>query len=316
MTQNTAVWLAPMAGVTDRSYRGLCRELAPALFTVSEMVSAKALNFGAKPTLELLRPAPGEALIPQLFGREPEEFYRACCRLKELGFVRVDVNMGCPAPKIAGHGEGSALMKEPLLAAAIVKACCKSGLPVSVKMRLGWDSFTACELAPRLEQAGACLLAVHGRTRVQMYSGRADRNAIAAVKKSVSVPVIANGDVTTPEDGLSLLADTGCDGVMVGRGAMGNPWLLQRLAAVLQGEPDPGMPDAACRIAMCKRHLALMVQDKGERVAVKEMRKHAAWYTAGLHSAAQARGRLNAAVTPEEMTAILDELPPLQMERD
>lgn len=302
------LWLAPMAGVTDRSFRALCREQGcPA--AVTEMVSAKALRFGSQPTLDLVRPGEGEGfLAAQVFGRVPEDVAWAAAFLADRGFPWIDLNMGCPAPKITGNGEGSALLKDPPLAQRVAAAAVRAaGTPVSVKLRLGWDEahINVVEMARRLQDAGVALLAVHGRTTAQQYGGRAAREWIARAREAVSIPVLANGDVAEPRDALSLLADTGCHGVMVGRGAMGNPWLFRRIQALFAGETDPGLPAPAERLGLALRHLRLLVGDKGERVGVKEMRKHAAWYTRGLPGAAQVRVRINAAATLADMEAVL-----------
>ena len=307
--ENTAM-LAPMAGFTDSSFRRICRS-AGASLTVSEMVSAKALRMGDKKTPLLMQF--DEAVRPygiQLFGDDPEDIAFAA-RYAEENFAPdfIDINMGCPAPKIAGSGEGSALMKTPDLASDIMAAVVKAvDLPVSVKLRLGWDenSVNVVDMARRAEDAGVAEIAVHGRTRQQQYGGVADWTMIEKVKASVSVPVIGNGDIFTHEDGLRRLNETGVDGVMIARGAMGNPWIFGQLRDAIEGR-EVRMPSIDERIDTILRHYHMLMDWKPERIAVREMRKHIAWYLHGLRGAAQMRVKINTIETPEEAEQALRE---------
>ena len=302
--------LAPMAGVTDAAMRLLCFEQG-AGWAVSEMLSAKGWVYSEgrnRNTLELLKRLPGEGPVGlQLFGREPEYLAEAARQLEALDFPFIDINMGCPAPKIAGNGEGAALMKEPALAGRIVRAVADAvKKPVTVKIRAGWDagSVNAVEVARILEQNGAAALAVHARTREQYYSGRADWSVIGAVKRAVSIPVFGNGDVASAADARRMLRETGCDAVMIGRGAQGNPWVFAEIAAALRGEAY-ARPDLAARVEMAIRHFDLEVALHGERRGLPEMRKHIAWYVTGARGAARFRDYVNTLTRPEEVKAAL-----------
>ncbi|HHV61082.1 MAG TPA: tRNA dihydrouridine synthase DusB [Firmicutes bacterium] len=307
--QNPLV-LAPMAGVTDLPTRLIAREMGCAL-VYTEMISDKALVFGNKRTLEMLKLSDGERPVAvQLFGSEPGVMAEAASMVRELKPDIIDINMGCPTPKIVKNGEGAALMRKPDLAAAIVEAVVgvAGGIPVTVKMRKGWDRHTvnAVEVAKAVVEAGAAAVAVHGRTRDQLYSGSADWGIIASVKRAVNVPVIGNGDVREPGDVRRMLEETGCDGVMIGRGALGNPWIFRRsLHFLLTGEVLPG-PGAGERIRMAIRHLRMQVDLKGERMAVLQMRKHIAWYLKGLRGASRVRDAINVATGAGEMVDILE----------
>ena len=290
--------LSPMAGVTDAAMRLLCREQGAA-WSVSEMLSAKGWIYSQgknKVAQELITRIPGEGVAAlQLFGREPEYMAEAARRLEGAGFDFFDINFGCPAPKIAGNGEGSALMKEPELIGRIVRAVADATrLPVTAKIRAGWDenSINAVEVAKICEQAGAAAIAVHGRTRMQQYTGKADWKIIGAVKKAVSVPVLGNGDVKSGADALRMLDETGCDGVLIARAAQGNPWLFREVKAAMEGSEAPAVTGRE-RVEMALRHLDLEVQLHGERGGVLEMRKHIAWYVAGMRSSAQFRQKVN-----------------------
>jgi len=310
LTIRHPVALAPMAGVTNWPFRLLCKEQGCGM-VVTEFVSDKALLFDSKRTREMIQLLPAErpAAI-QIFGADPDTMARAAVRVVELAEPDwVDINMGCPAPKVTKGRGGSSLLKEPETAEEIVRQVVRavSPLPVSVKMRIGWDSnsINAVEMALRLEDAGAQMLTVHGRTREQHYSGRADWGVIAQVAAAVRIPVIGNGDVATPEDAARRLASSGCAGVAIGRGAMGNPWIFSRTIHYLEtGELLPE-PTARERVAMAFRHLNLMIQYKGEYLAVREMRKHAAWYLKGLWGSAEMRNRINQTETPDEMRGVL-----------
>ena len=304
------VFLAPMAGVTDTAYRILAREMGCEL-VYSEMVSDKGINYRNTHTLEMLHTEPAERPIAmQLFGAEPESVARAAQYVESLGCADIlDFNMGCPAPKVVKNHEGSALMKEPQQAFAILSALRKAvRLPVTVKMRLGWDddSINVLELARLAEQAGMDAIAVHGRTREQFYRGQADWETIAAVKQAVSIPVIANGDVRTCADLARIFAVTGCDGVMIGRAAQGNPWIFRRFREFLQTGVELPEPSLAERGEIILRHLDMLLQFKGDYIGPREMRKHATWYTKGLPHGAELRNLFNQAETREDFVRIID----------
>ena len=302
--------LAPMAGVTDLAFRRICREHGAAL-TVTEMVSTKALCYQDRKTPRLLELAPDEhPAAAQIFGHEPETMAEgARIALEKSGCDIIDINMGCPAPKIAGNGDGSALMKDPALAASIVRAVRAAvSRPVTVKFRRGWaeGDETAPEFARRMEDAGACAIAVHGRYAEQLYRGRAEWGAIARVKEAVSVPVVGNGDVRSGADAVAITERTGCDAVMIARAAEGNPWLFAQAKAALAGEPEPDGPTVEERIALARRHARLLSAREGRNIV--RMRKHAMWYLAGLPGAAAARGRINGCVSVEDFDEVFDEL--------
>ncbi len=279
------VILAPMAGVTDFAFREICAGLG-ADATVTEMVSAKALCYGDKKTASLLRRNPGVRCGVQIFGSEPEFMARgAQLALKLSGCDFIDINMGCPMPKIVNNGEGSALMKDPALAGQLVRAVREAvDVPVTVKTRKGWDKshVNVVELAQAVQENGAAAITVHGRTKTMLYSGTADWDVIAQVKQAVNIPVIANGDVISPEAALRCLKWTGADGVMVGRAAFGDPWLFQQIRAALDGEPIPERPPLAQRMETALRQMELAKEDKGEHIACLEARKQLAWYLRGV----------------------------------
>lgn len=325
-TLDRPLFLAPMAGVTDYAFRSLCREMGAA-YTVSEMVSAKALCYEQLckkgKAAELARTAPlariraDEApMAIQMFGSEPDFMAKAAEMLEsgeylgctsEIAPAAIDINMGCPVHKVAGNGEGSALMKDPERAAEIVRAVCRAvRLPVTVKIRSGWDSdhINAPEFAKRMEDAGAALICVHGRTREQMYAPGVDYHIIGEVKKSVSIPVIGNGDLRSAEDAKRMLEISGCDGFMVARGATGNPWLFAELCAWMDGK-EYTPPTKEERLALAMHHAELCVADKGERIGIPEIRKHIAWYLRGMNGAAAGRNRVMTASTLDEMREIL-----------
>lgn len=283
---NTRLALAPMAGVTDLAFRTICRELGAGL-TYTEMVSAKALCFQDGKTLQLMELGEDEhPVVVQIFGSDPDCMAQAAEKVAAVADPDfIDINMGCPVPKVAAHGDGSGLMRTPELAARIVsgvKAAC--GKPVTVKIRKGWDkgSVNAVEFAQAMEAAGADAIAVHGRTRAQMYSGKADWDIIRLVKQAVQVPVIANGDVAEPEDAPHILHYTGADMVMIGRGCFGNPWLFQQAKAALDGEAIPPLPPLSQRCDTAVRQFELARAQKGEKIACLEARKHYAWYLKGI----------------------------------
>lgn len=302
--------LAPMAGITDLPFRLICRRLGCGM-TVSEMVSAKGLLYKNVKTTEMLRIDDGERPTAiQLFGSVPEELAEAARMVEASGADMIDFNMGCPVPKIVNNGEGSALMKQPQLAHDILAAMVKAvKIPVTVKFRAGWDdsSRNAVEIAKAVEAAGVSAVAVHGRTRQQFYEGKADWGIIAEVKQAVKVPVFGNGDIFTVEDGLRMLAQTGVDGLMIGRGADGNPWIFRELAAVLRGEERPAAPSLQERLAQAAEHLDMLIDYKGEHISVKEMRRHISAYLKGLPHAAEFRGRFHKVDTREQFMELLAE---------
>jgi len=301
-----------MAGVSDAAMRLLCYEQG-ARWSVSEMLSAKGWIYSQgknKNALALLTRLPGEGVAGlQLFGREPEYMAAAATQLQDIGFEFIDINFGCPAPKIAGSGEGSALMREPELLGRIVKAVVNATqLPVTAKIRAGWDdnSINAVDIAKICEDNGAQAITVHARTRMQYYSGKADWNIIREVKRAVTVPVFGNGDIFRPEDAMRMMDETGCDAVMAGRGAQGNPWLFAGIKALSEGrevaEVTPRM-----RVETARRHFEIEVALHGERQGLLEMRKHIAWYVHGLHGASQFRNYINTLETCEQVIAALDD---------
>ena len=290
--------LAPMAGATDTTMRRLCAAHG-AVCTVSEMVSAKALTMGDKKSPRLMAGGGGDAPFGvQLFGAQPDvmaEAARLICDMRgKMPFDFIDINMGCPAPKIAGPGAGSALLKDPPLAGAIARAvrdAAPADVPVTVKLRIGWDAehLTGVEVAKQCEANGADLIAVHGRTREQMYVPPIDAGAIAAIKQAVSIPVLANGDITTAEGALTLLKETGCDGVMIGRGALGDPWLFEQIRAALLGEEAPAEPTLNQRMNALRAQIYEMCEEKGEWLAMPQARSQAMHYMKGLRGAASLR---------------------------
>jgi tRNA-dihydrouridine synthase B len=301
-------FLAPLAGVSDSPFRRLCREQGAAL-TYSEMVSGKGLWYGDGKTERLLRVCEEEKPVAfQIFGKEPEILAFAAQALDGRENALLDINMGCPVPKIVKNGEGAALLRDPEPAGRLVEAAARATRkPVTVKLRIGWDasSVNAAEMAKTLEAAGAAAVAVHGRTREQFYGGKADWRAIRLVKEAVGIPVIGNGDVRCGADALRMLEETGCDFVMIARGALGNPWIFREALALYRGESAPAPPALGDRVDMILRHLDLLIEEKGERVAVLEMRKHAAWYLKGVRASAGLRGKLNAARNAAEFRDLL-----------
>jgi tRNA-dihydrouridine synthase B len=300
VTPENPFFLAPLAGITDLPFRKLCH-LQGAALVYSEMVSAKALHFRDEKSLSLLATNVDEGPVAfQLFGSEPDIMAEAARLLDAREQVSIDVNMGCPVPKVVKSGEGSALMKNPDLAGRIVEAMVAATTkPITVKMRAGWDagSVNAVEFAQTLAQAGASMIAVHGRTRDEYYSGKADRAVIRAVKQAVSVPVAGSGDVFTARNAMEMLAETGCDYVMIARGALGNPWIFREAGMLLGGASDEEVRAATPTLMekgqMFMRQLDETVKLKGEKIAVLEMRKHAGWYFKGMHGIAAFRARVN-----------------------
>lgn len=296
--------LSPMAGVTDMSFREICHEMGADL-TVTEMVSAKAVTYGNKKTYALCALSDREHPVSlQLFGSEPETMAEAVRILSErVPYDMLDINMGCPMPKIVNNGEGSALMKDPVLAGRIVEAMVKvSDRPVTVKIRSGYnrEHINAVEVARAVCQSGAKMITVHGRTREQLYEGKADWDVIARVKQSVSIPVIGNGDVCGIESAEEMIRQTGCDGVAIGRASRGNPWIFREIK-----EGKKYLPSVEEKKEMMLKHLDMVVKEKGEYIGVREMRKHIGWYTAGIQGAAKLRVNINVAETEERIRELI-----------
>ncbi len=299
--------LSPMAGVTDMSFREICHEMGADL-TVTEMVSAKAVTYGNKNTYALCRLAEDEHPVAlQLFGSEPDTMAEAVRILSDkVPFDMLDINMGCPMPKIVNNGEGSALMKDPVLAGKIVEAMVRvSDKPVTVKMRSGFDPehINAPEIGHAVYESGAAMITVHGRTREQYYEGKADWEVIARVKQAVGIPVIGNGDVTGIESAQKMIEITGCDGVAVGRAARGNPWIFRELSL-----GKAYIPSAEEKKDMMLRHLDMTIEEKGEYTGIREMRKHIGWYTAGLPGSAKLRVNINSAESRDRMRELISDI--------
>ena len=301
--------LAPMAGVTDLAFRTICAELGAAV-TVTEMVSSRALIYQDKKSRSLLHKTPIGICGAQIFGNDPSVMADgAALALEASGADFIDINMGCPMPKIVNNGDGSALMKDPEKAARIVEAVVRAvPVPVTVKMRKGWDkgSCNAPELAAMLEQAGAAAIAVHGRTKTMLYSGVADWDCIHAVKEAVKIPVIANGDIFTAEDAARCKARTGADMLMLGRTTFGDPWVFEQAQAALRGEAVPETPPLCDRVDTALRQFRLAAQDKGEHIACLEARKHFAWYLRGVAHSGYYKEKISAISTMDEIERIAD----------
>ena len=305
VTIKSGLALAPMAGVTDAAFREVCSRLGAGL-TCTEMVSSKALCYQDRKSRVLLRPFPDEhPLQAQIFGSDPVCMAEAAqIALEASGADVIDVNMGCPVGKIVNNGDGSALMRDPEKAARVAEAVVKAvSVPVTVKMRRGWDkgSLNAPELARLLESVGVAAVTVHGRTRVQMYSGQADWGAIREVKEAVHIPVIANGDVFSAEDAVRILRQTGADGVMIGRGCFGDPWLFEQARAALAGEPVPARPPLAERCDVLVRQIERSAEFRGEKVALLEARRHYCWYLKGVRYANYYKEQINRMETLEDL---------------
>lgn len=302
--------LAPMAGVTDLPFRLLCKEQGAGLLCM-EMVSAKAIQYNNKNTKALLEIHPEELPVSlQLFGSDPDVISEIAKRIEELPFSILDINMGCPVPKIVKNGEGSALMKNPKLVYEIVRKTARAiQKPVTVKIRKGFDDtcINAVEIAKIIEDAGGKAVAVHGRTREQYYSGKADWDIISQVKEAVSIPVIGNGDVVSGESAIAIQKETGCDGVMIGRGAQGNPWIFSELLEYERTGKMPLRPSVEAIKKMMIRHAQLQMQYKGEYLGIREMRKHVSWYTSGLPNSAKLRDEINRVESYEELEQLLEE---------
>ena len=302
--------LAPMAGVTDLPFRLLCKEQGAGLLCM-EMVSAKAIQYNNKNTKALLEIHPEELPVSlQLFGSDPDVISEIAKRIEELPFSILDINMGCPVPKIVKNGEGSALMKNPKLVYEIVRKTARAiQKPVTVKIRKGFDDtcINAVEIAKIIEDAGGKAVAVHGRTREQYYSGKADWDIIRQVKEAVSIPVIGNGDVVSGESAIAIQKETGCDGVMIGRGAQGNPWIFRQILHYFETGEHLQKPPASEVAQMILRHARMMLEFKGEYIGIREIRKHAAWYTAGYPHGARLRVAINQVENYEQLETLLME---------
>lgn len=303
------VVLAPMAGVTDLPFRLLCKEMGCGML-YTEMVSAKAILYQNKNTEGLMKVTEGENPIAlQLFGSDPQVMAEIAKHIEERPFDTIDVNMGCPVPKVVNNGEGSALMKDPVLVGKIVEAMAKAvKKPVTVKIRAGFneESINAPEIAKVIQESGGAAVAVHGRTREQYYSGRADWNVIRRVKEAVTIPVIGNGDILTGEDAIRMFEQTGCDAVMIGRGARGNPWIFKQVSAYLKDGTILPPPSAQEVCDMILRHAQMLIEAKGEYTGIREMRKHFAWYTAGMKHSSALRNQVNQVESYEALQELVE----------
>lgn len=305
------LFLAPMAGVTDYAFRTVCSNLGAAV-TVTEMVSSRALVYHDKKSAALLRKNPGSVCGAQIFGNDPEIMAQGAKLALEIsGCDFLDINMGCPMPKIANSGDGCGLMRTPELAEQIVSAVCQAvSVPVTVKCRLGWDkgSINVVDFAQRMEKSGAAMVTIHGRTRSMLYSGVADWDTIRQVKQSVGIPVIANGDITGGETALRCLRRTGADGLMIGRSAFGDPWVFQEVSAALAGESIPPRPSLPRRIEVAVEQFRLAQEDHGEHIACLEARKHFAWYLRGVPYSGYYKNQISSITKMEDIYRLAEEI--------
>lgn len=310
--------LAPMAGVTDLPFRLLCKEQGAGLLCM-EMVSAKAILYKNKNTEELLTIDPRENPVSlQLFGSDPDIISEIAKQIEDRPFDILDINMGCPVPKVVNNGDGSALMKNPKLAGEIIEKTVRAiKKPVTVKIRKGFDEdhVNAVEMAHIAEESGAAAVAVHGRTREQFYSGKADWDIIRQVKERVSIPVIGNGDLLTAEDVIAMEKQTGCDGFMIARGAEGNPWIFRQILHYFETGEQLSKPDFSEMTEMLLRHAKMQLEFKGEYTGIREIRKHAAWYTAGYKNSSKLRGRINEVENYGQLEALFREVQSYNVER-
>jgi len=302
VTLENPFFLAPLAGITDAPFRRICKEQGAGL-VYSEMVSGKGLYYNDKATERLLKIYDDEKPVAfQIFGSDPDIMSFTAQKLAGRENSILDINMGCPVPKLVKNGEGSALLKDPQLVETIIRAAVSfAGKPVTAKIRIGWDaeSINAVEIAKAIEAGGASAIGVHGRTREQYYSGKADWNVIRQVKQAVSIPVIGNGDIFSGQDAISMMEETGCDFVMIARGALGNPWIFREALALWKGQTLPPRPTIPEKIELILNHFDLLLVEKGEYAAVREMRKHAGWYLKGIPGSAAVRRDLNSIVEAE-----------------
>lgn len=309
ITPKNNIFLAPMAGVTDLAFRLICKKWGAGL-VFSEMVSAKALHYNDKKTLELLKTDPNESpLGVQIFGNEPDIMAESASKLESMGVSLLDINFGCPAPKITGNGEGSALLKDLKKIADIVTSVRNAvSIPLMCKIRAGYDEFMDVgEIAKIIEQCGADAVTVHGRTRKMFYSGMADRSKITEAKRAVSIPVIGNGDITDAQSARDMFETTLCDGIMIGRGAQGNPFLFAQINEYMATGSIKTKPTPHEKLEFMKEHMELLIEQKGEYAGVREARKHIAWYTKGMHGGATVRTHIFKTETRHEMMEIIDE---------